>query len=158
MYCAMSKCVAQYPCMLARFQFLWPSVIMCWIRCWIARHCFGPPIGGFPPIFHEFPTPLRWVQICQDNGSIYEGVGPLERVKILRNQPTMASFSPANALWEQSLNCWNLNNKNRNKNKTTKHVQNQKAPPPRREVSNNQSSMNEVGVKHHGRKFYINAF
>ncbi len=28
------------------------------------RHCFGPPIGGFPPIFHEFPTPLRSVQIC----------------------------------------------------------------------------------------------
>ncbi len=31
------------------------------------------------------------------------GVDPLERVKILRNQPKMASFSPVNALWEQSL-------------------------------------------------------
>ncbi len=30
----------------------------------IFRHCFGPPISGFPPIFHEFPTPLRSVQIC----------------------------------------------------------------------------------------------
>ena len=53
--------------------------------------------------FPRIPTPLRSVQICSDNGSIYEGVGPLERVKILRNQPKMASFSPANALWEQSL-------------------------------------------------------
>ncbi len=25
----------------------------------VNRHCFGPPIGGFPPMFHEFPTPLR---------------------------------------------------------------------------------------------------
>ncbi len=23
------------------------------------RHCFGPPIGGFLPIFYGFPTPLR---------------------------------------------------------------------------------------------------
>ncbi len=67
------------------------------------RRCFGPPIGGFPPIFHEFPTPLRSVQICQDNGCIYEGVGLLERVKIRRNQSKMASFSPTNALSEQSL-------------------------------------------------------
>ncbi len=62
-----------------------------------SRHCFGPPIGGFSPIFHEFPTPLRSVQICSDNGSIYEGV------KILWNQPKMASFSPEKSLWEQSL-------------------------------------------------------
>ncbi len=34
---------------------------------------------------------------------MYEGVGPLERDEILRNQPKMASFSPANALWEHSL-------------------------------------------------------
>ncbi len=29
---------------------------------------------------------------------MFEGVGPLERVKILRNQPKMAPLSPANAL------------------------------------------------------------
>ncbi len=50
--------------------------------------------GGFPPNFHEFPTPLRSVQMYCDNGSIYEGVGPLESVKIFRNQPKMAIFQP----------------------------------------------------------------
>ncbi len=70
--------------------------------------------------FPRIPTPLRSVQICSDNGSIYEGVGPLERVKILRNQPKMASFSPANALQEQSL--WDMKAGNETFHTDSSHV------------------------------------
>ncbi len=35
---------------------------------------------------------------------MYEGVGLIKRVKIIRNQSKMARFSPVNALSEQSLN------------------------------------------------------
>ncbi len=38
---------------------------------------------------------------------VYKGLGPLDRVEILWNQPRSAIFSPANALWEQSLHLAN---------------------------------------------------
>ncbi len=34
----------------------------------------------------------------KDNGPMYMGAGHLEKIKFRQNHPTMASFSPANAL------------------------------------------------------------
>ncbi len=81
------------------------------LKCWCLRvhlHVLSVPGMLWWADSRPFSTNFRslWDQYksaIKDNGSMYEGVVPLDRVKILRNQPKLASLSPANALWEQSL-------------------------------------------------------